>query len=123
MKKKRESIIMATIANKEELTQQLRAVAHMMTVSLEAEAYQYLNLLISQLEAGKDYCDSCGQVEWLCICEPIEAKEERSCEDCGSAVAVELEPYGSSFLAAISCPKCGVSYDTNLDPADIEALR
>ena len=45
-----------------------------------------------------------------------------SCEDCGSAVAVKLEPYGSSFLAAISCPKCGVSYDTNLDAADIEAL-
>ena len=46
-----------------------------------------------------------------------------SCEDCGSAVAVKLEPYGSSFLAAISCPKCGDSFDTNLDAADIEALR
>lgn len=68
---------------------------------------------------NKDYCDSCGQVAWLCICEPA----QRSCEDCGSAVAIELQPYGSSFLAAISCPKCGVSYDTNLDPADIEALR
>lgn len=68
--------------------------------------------------ANKDYCDSCGQVAWMCICEPA----KRSCEDCGSAVAVKLEPYGSSFLAAISCPKCGVSYDTNLDPADIEAL-
>jgi hypothetical protein len=45
------------------------------------------------------------------------------CEDCGSAVTVKLEPYGSSFLAAISCPSCGDSYDTNLDPADIEALR
>lgn len=91
---------MATIANKE-LTQQLRAVAHMMTVKQEEEAYQYLNLLISQLEAGE---------------------EQRSCEDCGSAVSVKLEPYGSSFLAAISCPSCGTSYDTNLDPADIEAL-
>lgn len=46
-----------------------------------------------------------------------------SCEDCGSVTAVKLEPYGSSFLAAISCPSCGDSYDTNLDPADIEALR
>lgn len=94
-----------------------------------------------------DYCDSCGQVEWLCICEPTEAKEERSnycdscgswccvsckltpklhatsCEDCDSAATVKLEPYGDSFLAATICPKCGVSYDTNLDAADIEALR
>jgi len=46
-----------------------------------------------------------------------------SCEDCGSVTAVKLEPYGSSFLAAISCPRCGDSFDTNLDPADIEALR
>jgi DTW domain-containing protein YfiP len=23
-----------------------------------------------------DYCDSCGQVEWLCICEPIEEAGE-----------------------------------------------
>jgi hypothetical protein len=46
-----------------------------------------------------------------------------SCEECSSAVSVKLEPYGSSFLAAISCPKCGVSYDTDLDAADIEALR
>jgi transcription elongation factor Elf1 len=45
-----------------------------------------------------------------------------SCEDCGSAVAVELQPYGSSFLAAISCPKCGDSFDTDIDAADIEAL-
>jgi hypothetical protein len=66
-----------------------------------------------------DYCESCGQVEWLCICGP----EQRSCEECGSAVTVKLEPYGSSFLAVISCPSCGDSYDTNLDEADIEALR
>jgi transcription elongation factor Elf1 len=46
-----------------------------------------------------------------------------SCEDCGSVTAVELQPYGNSFLAAISCPKCGDSFDTNLDAADIEALR
>jgi len=114
--------------------------------------------------ASADNCDSCGQLEWLCICEPncvscdkvdylckcepIEAKEEQrnnycnscgswccvsckltpklhatSCEDCESAATVKLEPYGSSFQAVIVCPKCGVSYDTNLDPADIEALR
>lgn len=36
-----------------ELTQQLRAAAHMLTVGLEAEAYQYLNLIIVKLEAGE----------------------------------------------------------------------
>jgi hypothetical protein len=69
--------------------------------------------------ANADYCEDCGQVAWLCICEPA----QRSCEDCGSAVSVKLEPYGSSFLAVISCPNCGTSFDTNLDAADIEALR
>ncbi len=66
---------MATIANKK-LTQQLRAVAYLMTVRGEEEAYQYLNLLITQLEAGKDYCEDCGQVSWLCICEPVEEAGE-----------------------------------------------
>ena len=73
-----------------------------------------------------DYCDSCGQVAWLCICEPIKEageKHKHICEECNSSAAfIWLEPYGSSFLAAISCPNCGHSYDTNLDAADIEAL-
>jgi len=46
---------------------------------------------------------------------------------CGSCERVEatiwLEPYGSSFLAVISCPSCGTSFDTDLDAEDIEALR
>lgn len=29
-------------------------------------------------------------------------QEQRSCDDCGSSITVKLEPYGSSFLAAIS---------------------
>jgi len=116
---------MATIANKE-LTQQLRAVAHMMTVKQEEEAYQYLNLLISQLEAGEEqrsnYCDSCGS--WCCVsCKLTPKLHATSCEDCESAATVRLEPYGNSFQAVIVCSNCGVSYDTNLDPADIEALR
>ena len=46
------------------------------------------------------------------------------CGDCDSkAASIWLEPYGSSFLAVISCPNCGTSFDTNLDAADIEALR
>lgn len=51
-------------------------------------------------------------------------KRKAICGDCNSSAAyIWLEPYGSSFLAAISCPNCGHSYDTNLDAADIEALR
>jgi hypothetical protein len=51
-------------------------------------------------------------------------KHRAICGDCESKEAtIWLEPYGSSFLAAISCPSCGNSYDTNLDAADIEALR
>jgi hypothetical protein len=51
-------------------------------------------------------------------------KHKAICGDCDSkAAAIWLEPYGSSFLAVISCPNCGTSFDTNLDPADIEALR
>jgi transcription elongation factor Elf1 len=36
------------------------------------------------------------------------------CEDCGAAVSVEFQPYGDTgYLAAITCPNCGESYDTN----------
>ena len=52
------------------------------------------------------------------------AKRKAICGDCDSlAASIWLEPYGSSFLAVISCPNCGTSFDTNLDAADIEALR
>ena len=40
------------------------------------------------------------------------------CEDCEAPATVTLEPYDSGTLAAISCPNCGVSYDTNLDPSE-----
>jgi hypothetical protein len=51
-------------------------------------------------------------------------KHKAICGDCDSkAAAIWLEPYGDSFLAVISCPSCGTSFDTNLDAADIEALR
>lgn len=43
---------------------------------------------------------------------------ETKCEDCESVVSVTLEPYGTSVMAVCDCPECGVSYDTNLDPAD-----
>lgn len=51
-------------------------------------------------------------------------KHNAICGDCDSkAASIWLEPYGSSFLAVVSCPNCGTSFDTNLDAADIEALR
>lgn len=36
---------------------------------------------------------------------------------------ITLAPYGMRFMAEIHCPKCGVSYDTNIDDADIEAIK
>jgi hypothetical protein len=46
-----------------------------------------------------------------------------TCDDCASAVSINFEPYGSSLMAVIDCPTCGVSYDTNLDPADVKAVQ
>ena len=45
------------------------------------------------------------------------------CEDCDSVTHITLAPYGMRFMAEIACPKCGVSYDTNIDDNDIEAIK
>jgi hydrogenase maturation factor HypF (carbamoyltransferase family) len=45
------------------------------------------------------------------------------CEDCDSVTRITLAPYGMRFMAEIACPKCGVSYDTNIDDTDIEAIK
>jgi hypothetical protein len=45
-----------------------------------------------------------------------------TCEDCDSVTQITLKPYGTRFMAEIACPKCGVSYDTNLDDADIRKV-
>ena len=45
------------------------------------------------------------------------------CEDCDSVTRITLAPYGMRFMAEIACPKCGVSYDTNIDDNDIEAIK
>jgi transcription elongation factor Elf1 len=42
-----------------------------------------------------------------------------TCEDCDSVTLITLTPYGTQFMAEIACPQCGVSYDTNLDDADM----
>ena len=46
-----------------------------------------------------------------------------TCEDCNSVTRITLAPYGMRFMAEIACPKCGVSYDTNIDDNDIEAIK
>jgi len=46
-----------------------------------------------------------------------------TCEDCDSVTRITLAPYGMRFMAEIACPKCGVSYDTNIDDTDIEAIK
>lgn len=45
------------------------------------------------------------------------------CEDCDSPTQVRLAPYGMRFMAEIICPKCGVSYDTNISDEDIKAIK
>jgi hypothetical protein len=46
-----------------------------------------------------------------------------TCEDCDSPTQIKLSPYGAHKLAQITCPKCGVSYDTNITDEDIQAIR
>ena len=46
-----------------------------------------------------------------------------TCEDCNSVTRITLAPYGMRFMAEIACPKCGVSYDTNLVDSDFEANK
>jgi hypothetical protein len=45
------------------------------------------------------------------------------CEDCNSPTRTTLAPYGMRFMAEINCPKCGVSYDTNISDEDIQAIK
>lgn len=50
----------------------------------------------------------------------IKLLEAPKCDDCDAIVTVTFEPYGSSSMATIDCPNCGLSYDTNLDPIESE---
>jgi len=38
-----------------------------------------------------------------------------TCDDCDSQIKVTIEPYGKGNMAVFTCPKCGISYDTNID--------
>lgn len=41
------------------------------------------------------------------------------CADCSAPAVITLEPYGAGWMAVIVCPNCGTSYDTNLDPVEV----
>ena len=46
------------------------------------------------------------------------------CEQClEHTVTLTLEAYGNGALMKIECPKCGTSYDTNLDPIEVEGVN
>ena len=63
-------------------------------------------------------CDICP------ACAPYEAQRDGAmCENCNDLISVSLSPYGNSFMAVISCPTCGESYDTNLTDEEINYLR
>ena len=51
----------------------------------------------------------------LAACEAIDT----GCLDCAAPVKITLEPYGPGLMAVIVCPNCGTSYDTNLDPVEV----
>lgn len=42
------------------------------------------------------------------------------CLDCASEISVTFTPYGVGVMAEYLCPKCGVSYDTNIDATEQE---
>ena len=62
-------------------------------------------------------CDICAE------CGPSEAQTDgATCDNCDQQTTISLAPYGNSFMAVISCPNCGESYDTNLDEQEIKEL-
>lgn len=62
---------------------------------------------LNSVSVDINFCDSCYAAA-------------HKCEDCDAIVKITFEPYGSSPMATIECPNCGVSYDTNLDPIESE---
>lgn len=62
----------------------------------------------------KEWEYSCDKCNWIhdyetgCLCE--------KCQE--HPVTLTLEAYGNGQMMKIECPKCGTSYDTNLDPVE-----
>jgi len=42
------------------------------------------------------------------------------CLDCESEITATFTLYGVGVIAEYLCPKCGVSYDTNIDASEQE---
>lgn len=63
----------------------------------------------------KDYCDDCGQLEWLCICKPESDTKPESyystCESCDTVLVGTGEYHaGTNTLHGNPCPKCGADF-------------
>jgi len=59
------------------------------------------------------------EVDHLTI-ERVRGQVMDKCDDCESDITLTLEAYGNGQMMKIDCPKCGLSYDTNLDPIEVE---
>ena len=46
--------------------------------------------------------------------------DSMKCLDCESEITATFTPYGVGVMAKYDCPKCGVSYDTNIDATEQE---
>ncbi len=60
----------------------------------------------------------CGE----CLPKYGETRGVNKCDDCESVITLTLEAYGNGQMMKIDCPKCGLSYDTNLDPIEVEGV-
>ena len=49
-------------------------------------------------------------------------RQASTCEDCDSPTTLTPTPYGAGVMVAIACPKCGISYDTNIEKEEGESL-
>jgi len=58
----------------------------------------------------KDYCEDCGQVEWLCICEDKKMIISTFCQEqeCDiDLLGIEGEYQKISNVMSYTCTKCG----------------
>jgi transcription elongation factor Elf1 len=71
---------------------------------------------------GREFCLPCAdklEIEGVIVERGGSCIEcANTCADCDAVTKVTIEPYGTSHMATIECPNCGVSYDTNLDPVE-----
>jgi hypothetical protein len=67
-----------------------------------------------------NHCNVCG-CEYLWVHGCGDTCSCVLCEQClESVITLTLEAYGNGQMMKIECPTCGISYDTNLDPIEVE---